>query len=49
MERRVIPKSHENVGGYKNAKRIKWGELWYMPNWLPNRFRKETRKGPRLW
>lgn len=49
LERRVISKSHGKEGGYKTAKKTKWGDLWYIPLWVPNKFRKEFLKGKRLW
>jgi ribosomal protein RSM22 (predicted rRNA methylase) len=49
VERRVIAKSHGTIGGYKTVKRVKWGDLWYIPMWLPNKFRKEHFRGKRLW
>lgn len=49
LERRVISKSQGTIGGYKTVKRLNWGDLWYLPYWLPNKFRKERSKGKRLW
>ena len=49
FERRIIAKSHGKVGGYKTARKAKWGDLWYIPEWLPNKYRKEKSKGRRLW
>jgi ribosomal protein RSM22 (predicted rRNA methylase) len=48
-ERRIISKSHKTIGGYKTSKKVNWGDLWYIPYWLPNKFRKEGKKGKRLW
>jgi ribosomal protein RSM22 (predicted rRNA methylase) len=48
-ERRIISKCHKTIGGYKTSKKVNWGDLWYIPYWLPNRFRKEGKKGKRLW
>jgi len=49
LERRIVSKSHGKEGGYKTAKRTKWGDLWYLPRWIPNKYRKENKKGKRLW
>lgn len=49
FERRIISKSHGGLGGYKSIKRYNWGDLWYVPLWLPNKFRKERLRGKRLW
>ena len=35
--------------GYKSIKRFNWGDLWYVPLWLPNKYRKERLRGKRLW
>ncbi len=47
FERRVIAKSHGAAGGYKSIKKFNWGDLWYVPLWLPNKFRKERLRGKR--
>mmetsp|Transcript_32134 Transcript_32134/g.49143 ORF Transcript_32134/g.49143 Transcript_32134/m.49143 type:complete len:95 (+) Transcript_32134:1497-1781(+) len=49
LERRIIAKSHGIQGGYRLAKKMKWGDLWYMPLRVPNKFRKEGKFGRRLW
>lgn len=49
FERRIISKSHGGAGGYKSIKKFNWGDLWYVPLWLPNKFRKERLRGKRLW
>jgi ribosomal protein RSM22 (predicted rRNA methylase) len=49
LERRIIAKSHGLEGGYRWAKRIRWGDLWYFEKRIPNKFRKEARFGKRLW
>ena len=49
IERRIIARSHGSEGGYKQVKRLKWGDLWYFPRRIPNKFRKEGRYGKRLW
>jgi ribosomal protein RSM22 (predicted rRNA methylase) len=48
-EERVIAKSHGLEGGWKWVNRAKWGDLWPFPRRIPNRFRKMSRKGKRLW
>jgi ribosomal protein RSM22 (predicted rRNA methylase) len=30
LERRIIAKSHGIEGGYRMAKKLKWGDLWYF-------------------
>jgi ribosomal protein RSM22 (predicted rRNA methylase) len=30
LERRIIAKSHGVEGGYRMAKKMKWGDLWYF-------------------
>jgi ribosomal protein RSM22 (predicted rRNA methylase) len=49
FERRIVAKSHGTIGGYKTSKKLNWGDLWYVPYWIPNKFRKEKAKGKRLW
>jgi ribosomal protein RSM22 (predicted rRNA methylase) len=49
FERRIISKSHGTLGGYKTSKKINWGDLWYVPYWIPNKFRKDRLRGKRLW
>ena len=49
LERRIIAKSHGMDGGYKKVKKVRWGDLWYFEKRIPNRFRKETKFGKRLW
>jgi len=49
IERRGIGKSHGVVGGYHRARKIKWGDLWKYPLRVPHRFRKEQKRGQRLW
>jgi len=49
LERRIIAKSHGIEGGYRMAKKMKWGDLWYFPKRVPHKYRKEGRFGKRLW
>lgn len=49
LERRIIAKSHGTLGGFKSSKYLNWGDLWYVPYWIPNKFRKDKIKGKRLW
>jgi len=49
LERRIIAKSHGVQGGYRMAKKMKWGDLWYFPKRIPNKYRKEGKFGKRLW
>lgn len=49
LDRRIIAKSHGLDGGYRLAKKMKWGDLWYISERVPNKFRKEGRYGKRLW
>ncbi len=49
FERRIIARSHGTLGGYKTSKKLNWGDLWYVPYWIPNKFRKERLRGKRLW
>lgn len=49
LERRIISSSHGLEGGYKAAKRAKWGTLWPFKDRLPNKFRKDGNSGKRLW
>lgn len=49
IERRIIAKSHGLEGGYRTAKKMRWGDLWYLPKRIPNKFRKEGKFGKRLW
>ena len=49
LERRTIGKSHGVEGGYYWARHIHWGDLWEYPIRIPSRFRKESKRGERLW
>jgi len=49
IERRIIAKSHGIEGGYRKAKKTKWGDLWYFERRIPNKYRKEGKFGKRLW
>lgn len=49
IERRIIAKSHGIEGGYKKARKMRWGDLWYFEKRIPHKFRKETLTGRRLW
>ena len=49
LERRIIAKSHGLEGGYRLAKKMKWGDLWYFQKRVPHKFRKEGKYGKRLW
>lgn len=49
LERRIMAKSHGNNHGYKEIKKLKWGDLWRFPRRIPNKYRKEAKKGLRLW
>ena len=49
IERRIVAKSHGLEGGYRFAKKARWGDLWYFGLRIPNKFRKEGRSGKRLW
>lgn len=49
FERRIVSKSHGVECGYKEVKKLEWGDLWKYKLRIPNRFRKETMKGKRLW
>ena len=49
LERRIIAKSHGIEGGSRKIKRARWGDLWYFEKRIPNKFRKESKFGKRLW
>ena len=49
LERIINAKSHGEENGYKESKRLKIGDLWRFARRVPNKFRKETKKGKRLW
>ena len=48
-EKLVVAKSHGDEGGYKHTKKLKWGDLWPFDRRIPNKYRKEGKKGKRLW
>ncbi|KAL4427502.1 hypothetical protein ABPG74_015205 [Tetrahymena malaccensis] len=48
FERRVTSKSHGD-DEYRTIKKLSWGDLWPFFKRIPNKFRKEGPKGPRLW
>ena len=49
LESIIVARSHGLEGGYRLAKKAKWGSLWWMPRRIPNKFRKESEKGLRLF
>ena len=50
LERRVISKCHnEDDKAYKYARKVNWGDLWPLAKRIPNKFRKASIKGKRLW
>lgn len=50
LERRVVSKAHnEDDKTYKYARKVAWGDLWPVPLRIPNKYRKATVKGKRLW
>ena len=49
LERRIIAKSHGLEGGYRMARKARWGDLWYFRIRVPHKFRKEGPYGKRLW
>jgi ribosomal protein RSM22 (predicted rRNA methylase) len=49
-ERVIVAKSHNKEDGrYKAVKKMRWGDLWFFSQRIPNKFRKESKKGKRLW
>jgi ribosomal protein RSM22 (predicted rRNA methylase) len=48
IERVVAAKSYSEFD-YKEIKSLKNGDLWRFPKRVPNKFRKESKKGKRLW
>lgn len=48
LERCIVAKSHEGEA-YKEAKKLRWGNMWRFEKRIPNRYRKETGRGKRLW
>lgn len=48
LERIIVARSHEG-NTYKECKKLKWGDLWRFPKRIPNRYRKESGRGKRLW
>jgi ribosomal protein RSM22 (predicted rRNA methylase) len=49
LERIINAKSHGDENGYKESKRLKIGDLWRFNRRVPNKYRKESKKGKRLW
>ena len=49
LERRIVAKSHGIDAGYRKARKLAWGDLWYFERRIPNKFRKEGKFGKRLW
>lgn len=51
FERRTIAKSHKEFGknGYKELKKLAWGDFWRFEKRIPNKYRKEGPKSKRLW
>ena len=49
LEERTIGRSYGLKYGYLASKELKWGDLWRYPLRIPNKYRKDARKGKRLW
>jgi len=49
LDRIVVARSHGIEGGYKFAKKVKWGDLWPFGQRIPNKFRKEAKTGKKLF
>lgn len=49
LERIINARSHGEEYGYKESKRLKIGDLWRFGRRLPNKYRKESPRGKRLW
>lgn len=46
-EKKIVGKSHGPE--YLEARKLRWGDLWRFGRRIPNKFRKESKKGKRLW
>lgn len=50
LERKVISKNfNEDDMQYKTSRKLAWGDLWSFPTRIPNKFRKTSLRGKRLW
>ena len=49
LESIIVSRSHGLKGGYRIAKKAKWGSLWWVPRRIPNKYRKEQPKGLRIF
>lgn len=49
LEERNTSRSHGLKYGYLASKQLKWGDQWKYPLRIPNKYRKDSRKGKRLW
>ena len=38
--RRIVARSHGVEGGYYEIKKLRSGDLWRYPKWIPNKLRK---------
>ena len=43
IERRIVARSFENIYGYKESKKLEWGDLWKYPLRLSNKYKKEEK------
>lgn len=48
LEKKTVAKSHGDTE-YNEARKLRWGDLWRFGSRIPNKFRKESKKGKRLW
>lgn len=48
IEERIVAKSHELEFGFKESKKLRWGDLWKFPLRIPNRFRKEAKSEQKI-
>ena len=47
LEKKISARSHGEE--YKEARRLRWGDLWRFGRRIPNKFRKERKYGKRVW
>ena len=49
LERLIVARSHGIESGYKESRKLKNGDMWWFGRRIPNKYRKEYKKGKRLW
>ena len=48
-EKRIVARSFEPIYGFKQSKKLEWGDRWRFPLRLPNKYRREQKDGKKIF